>query len=149
MSIVTAKQKKYYLTEVKSSSADQIFGVSGASVDFRDVENEALLGDHRSDVWYFNNSNNVIYIVTMETLMYTFWQIVKKFYKYENMQLTFLVQIDHRKNNQAWRPNIIRRFKNRCMGSTNKWRINDYRELKKSLMNQNNVKKLKNESISN
>ena len=25
-----------------------IFGVSGASVDFRDVENEALLGDHRS-----------------------------------------------------------------------------------------------------
>lgn len=27
-----------------------IFGVSGASVDFRDVENEALLGDHRSQL---------------------------------------------------------------------------------------------------
>ena len=27
-----------------------IFGISGASVDFRDVENEALLGDHRSQL---------------------------------------------------------------------------------------------------
>lgn len=27
-----------------------IFGVSGASIDFRDVENEALLGDHRSQL---------------------------------------------------------------------------------------------------
>ena len=38
-----------------------IFGVSGASVDFRDVENEALLGDHRSQLAQTIAS----YIVTM------------------------------------------------------------------------------------
>ena len=47
-----------------------IFGVSGASVDFRDVENEALLGDHRSQLamnifWTQVAQTIASYIVTM------------------------------------------------------------------------------------
>ena len=53
-SIVTFLNKKENISpdEIKRilNYESGIFGVSGASVDFRDVENEALLGDHRSQL---------------------------------------------------------------------------------------------------
>ena len=53
-SIVTFLNKKENITpdEIERilNYESGIFGVSGASVDFRDVENEALLGDHRSQL---------------------------------------------------------------------------------------------------
>ena len=53
-SIVTFLNKKEnispYEIERILNYESGIFGVSGASVDFRDVENEALLGDHRSQL---------------------------------------------------------------------------------------------------
>ena len=53
-SIVTFLNKKEYISpdEIERilNYESGIFGVSGASVDFRDVENEALLGDHRSQL---------------------------------------------------------------------------------------------------
>ena len=53
-SIVTFLNKKENITpdEIERilNYESGIFGVSGASIDFRDVENEALLGDHRSQL---------------------------------------------------------------------------------------------------
>ena len=53
-SIVTFLNKKENISPDKIERIlnyeSGIFGVSGASVDFRDVENEALLGDHRSQL---------------------------------------------------------------------------------------------------
>ena len=53
-SIVTFLNKKENISPDENERVlnyeSGIFGVSGASVDFRDVENEALLGDHRSQL---------------------------------------------------------------------------------------------------
>lgn len=86
-----------------------IFGVSGASVDFRDVENEALLGDHRSqlamNIFLTQVAQTIAsYIVTMggiDVLTFTAGVGEKGFEDREEIckKLTFLgLKLDIEKN---------------------------------------------------
>lgn len=73
-SIITYISKKEGLSpdriDYMLNNESGIFGVSGASIDFRDVENEALLGDHRSqlamDIFLTQVAQTIIeYMVSM------------------------------------------------------------------------------------
>ena len=76
-SIITYISKKEGLSpdriDYMLNNESGIFGVSGASIDFRDVENEALLGDHRSqlamDIFLTQVAQTIIeYMVSMNSV---------------------------------------------------------------------------------